>query len=84
MMYLVYILCGVLVICGMLFAADLFVRAWERAESRRAPRHPVYAAAHRSVPHLRVIGGLPDRDQVNNIYSLADQFADRFREVVNS
>ena len=84
-MYLVYILCGVLVICGMLFAADLFVRAWERAENRpRAVRRPAYAAASRTVPQLRVVHGLPDRDQISNIYSLSDQFADRFREVVNS
>ena len=83
-MYLVYILCGVLVICAMLFAADLLVRAWERAENQpHTARRPAYAST-RPVPQLRVVGGLPDRDQIGNIYSLADQFADRFREVVNS
>ncbi|WP_419065324.1 hypothetical protein [Hominenteromicrobium sp.] len=28
--------------------------------------------------------GLPNREEVKNIYSLSDQFADRLREVVQS
>ena len=38
-------------------------------------------AARRSVQKFT---GLPNREEVKNIYSLSDQFADRLREVVQS
>ena len=41
----------------------------------------VTKSAHRSVQKFT---GLPNREEVKNIYSLSDQFADRLREVVQS
>lgn len=46
-------------------------------------------SAHRaksaSVRHsVQKFTGLPNREEVKNIYSLSDQFADRLREVVQS
>ena len=47
------------------------------------------SSAHRaksaSVRHsVQKFTGLPNREEVKNIYSLSDQFADRLREVVQS
>ncbi|WP_419051107.1 hypothetical protein [Hominenteromicrobium sp.] len=39
------------------------------------------ASVRRSVQNFT---GLPNREEVKNIYSLSDQFADRLREVVQS
>ena len=86
MMYMVYFLVALVSICGLLGAVDVIVRAWEKADRRRTVRPAICAPA---VPQARIAslytaGRLPDRDEVNNVYCLADHFADRFREVVNS
>ena len=90
MMYMVYVLIGVTVICGLLCTAELLVRMWEKADRRS--RHtvrpvmyvPAVPAVRNNVTRLPVSGGLPDREAIGKIYSLSDHFADRFMEVVNS
>ena len=80
----IFVLFGVTAVCLLFGAVEGIVRIWERAD-RRA--HPVQAAAPAKADNivpLRVPGCLPDREAIGNIYSLSDQFADRFREVVNS
>lgn len=86
MLYLVYLLVGVVVICGLLCVIELIVRVWESADkrSRMSVRPAVYMPAIRNVARVTVTGSLPDREAVSNVYSLSDHFADRFREVVNS
>ena len=46
----------------------------------------VAKSAHRakSTSVRQKFTGLPNREEVKNIYSLSDQFADRLREVVQS
>lgn len=90
MMYMVYILIGITMICGLLCTVELIVRAWEKADrrSRLAARPAVYAsmvpAVRNNVTRIPVSGCLPDREAISNICSLSDHFVDRFREVVNS
>ncbi|MBQ2668554.1 MAG: hypothetical protein IJF56_08030 [Clostridia bacterium] len=86
MMYMVYFLVALISVCGLLGAVDLIVRAWEKADRRRVVRPVVYAPAapKARITPLYTVGRLPDREEVRNVYCLADQFADRFREVVNS
>ena len=57
---------------GAVFLISLVVKSAHRAKS---------TSARRSVQNFT---GLPNREEVKNIYSLSDQFADRLREVVQS
>lgn len=50
---------------------------------------PVAKSAHRAKStsvrrSVQNFTGLPNREEIKNIYSLSDQFADRLREVVQS
>lgn len=88
-MYMIYVLIGITVICGLLCMTELLVRVWEKADRRRACVRPVYAPAvpairHNNITHISAGGSLPDRESIGKICSLSDHFADRFREVVNS
>ena len=44
----------------------------------------VAKSAHRAKSSVQNFTGLPNREEMKNIYSLSDQFADRLREVVQS
>ena len=57
---------------GAVFLISLVTKSAHRAKS---------TSVRRSV---RNFTGLPNREEVKNIYSLSDQFADRLREVVQS
>ena len=57
---------------GAVFLISLVAKSAHRAKS---------TSARRSVQNFT---GLPNREEVKNIYSLSDQFADRLREVVQS
>ena len=57
---------------GAVFLISLVTKAAHRAKS---------TSVRRSVQNFT---GLPNREEVKNIYSLSDQFADRLREVVQS
>lgn len=57
---------------GAVFLISLAAKSAHRAKS---------TSARRSVQNFT---GLPNREEVKNIYSLSDQFADRLREVVQS
>lgn len=57
---------------GAVFLISLVAKSAPRAKS---------TSARRSVQNFT---GLPNREEVKNIYSLSDQFADRLREVVQS
>mgnify|MGYP000825297434 FL=1 len=57
---------------GAVFLISLVVKSAHRAKS---------TSVRRSVQNFT---GLPNREEVKNIYSLSDQFADRLREVVQS
>ena len=57
---------------GAVFLISLVTKSAHRAKS---------TSVRRSVQNFT---GLPDREEVKNIYSLSDQFADRLREVVQS
>ena len=54
------------------FLISLVAKSAHRAKS---------TSVRRSVQNFT---GLPNREEVKNIYSLSDQFADRLREVVQS
>ena len=86
-MYIGSILLGITVACALFCLVEILVRIWERAERRTntaRPAAPAVSTAARKVVPLYSSGWLPDREAIKNIYSLSDQFADRFREVVNS
>ena len=57
---------------GAVFLFSLVAKYAHRAKS---------TSVRRSVQNFT---GLPNREEVKNIYSLSDQFADRLREVVQS
>ena len=57
---------------GEVFLISLLTKSAHRAKS---------TSVRRSVQNFT---GLPNREEVKNIYSLSDQFADRLREVVQS
>ena len=57
---------------GAVFLISLVAKYSLRAKS---------TSVRRSVQNFT---GLPNREEVKNIYSLSDQFADRLREVVQS
>lgn len=57
---------------GAVFLISLVTKSAHRAKS---------TSVRRSVQNFT---GLPNREEVKNIYSLSDQFADRLREVVQS
>ena len=57
---------------GAVFLISLVTESAHRAKS---------TSVRRSVQNFT---GLPNREEVKNIYSLSDQFADRLREVVQS
>ena len=57
---------------GAVFLISLLAKSAHRAKS---------TSVRRSVQNFT---GLPNREEVKNIYSLSDQFADRLREVVQS
>ncbi len=57
---------------GAVFLISLVVKSAHHAKS---------SSVRRSVQNFT---GLPNREEVKNIYSLSDQFADRLREVVQS
>ena len=57
---------------GAVFLISLVTKSAQRAKS---------TSVRRSVQNFT---GLPNREEVKNIYSLSDQFADRLREVVQS
>ena len=57
---------------GAVFLISLVTKSAHRAKS---------TSVRRSV---QTFTGLPNREEVKNIYSLSDQFADRLREVVQS
>lgn len=57
---------------GAVFLISLVVKSAHHAKSSSV-RHSV-----------QNFTGLPNREEVKNIYSLSDQFADRLREVVQS
>lgn len=57
---------------GAVFLISLVAKSEHRAKS---------TSVRRSVQNFT---GLPNREEVKNIYSLSDQFADRLREVVQS
>lgn len=57
---------------GAVFLISLVAKSAHRAKS---------TSERRSVQNFT---GLPNREEVKNIYSLSDQFADRLREVVQS
>lgn len=57
---------------GAVFLISLVAKSAHRAKS---------TSVRRSVQNFT---GLPNREEVKNIYSLSDQFADRLREVVQS
>ena len=57
---------------GAFFLISLVTKSAHRAKS---------TSVRRSVQNFT---GLPNREEVKNIYSLSDQFADRLREVVQS
>ena len=57
---------------GAVFLISLVAKSAHRAKS---------TSVRRSVQNFT---GLPKREEVKNIYSLSDQFADRLREVVQS
>ncbi len=87
-MYMVFLMVGIVVMCGLLCAAELVVSVWDKADTRsRAAHRAVYAVPVRTaakVTKFPVSGALPDRDAIGNIYSLSDHFADHFQKVVNS
>lgn len=80
----IYILLGIVAACALLCAVEIIVRIWERAERRCRPVHAACTGKPANIVPIRLPGCLPDRESIGNIYSLSDQFADRFREVVNS
>ena len=57
---------------GAVFLISLVTKSAHRAKN---------TSERRSVQNFT---GLPNREEVKNIYSLSDQFADRLREVVQS
>lgn len=57
---------------GAVFLISLVTKSAHRAKS---------TSVRRSVQNFT---GLPNREEVKNIHSLSDQFADRLREVVQS
>ena len=57
---------------GAVFLLSVVSKSAHRAKSN---------SVSRSVQNFT---GLPNREEVKNIYSLSDQFADRLREVVQS
>lgn len=57
---------------GAVFLISLAAKSAHRAKS---------TSVRRSVQNFT---GLPNREEMKNIYSLSDQFADRLREVVQS
>ena len=61
-------------------AASLCALASRSKKAARRATRAYSAPAHTARPFT----GLPDREEVKNIYSLSDQFADRLREVVQS
>ena len=87
-MYMVFLMVGIVVMCGLLCFSELIVQIWDKADARsRAARRPVYAAPARvpaKVTRLPVPGSLPDREAIGKICSLSDHFADHFQKVVNS
>lgn len=82
---MLYIFLGITILCALLGVTEIIVRVWEKAERavRRSACQPSASPAE-NIVRLELPVCLPDRDSVKNIYSLSDQFADRFREVVNS
>ena len=87
-MYMVFLMVGIVVLCGLLCAAELVVQIWDKADTRaHTARRSVYAAPVRTpakITKFPVTGALPDRESIGNIYSLSDHFADHFQKVVNS
>lgn len=57
---------------GAVFLISLVAKSAHRAKSTSVRRG------------VQSFTGLPNREEVKNIYSLSDQFADRLREVVRS
>lgn len=57
---------------GAVFLISLVTKSAHRAKSTSVRRN------------VQNFTGLPNREEVKNIYSLSDQFADRLREVVQS
>ena len=77
--FMILFLCSIAVSCllialaqGAVFLISLVAKSAHRAKS---------TSVRRSVQNFT---GLPNREEVKNIYSLSDQFADRLREVVQS
>ena len=89
-MDMVFILVGITAICGLLGMTELIVQIWEKMEKRsrtvvrRAAYSPAAPAVRNNITRIPLQGGLPDREDIGKIYSLADHFADRFQEIVNS
>ena len=89
-MDMVFILIGVTVICGFLCMTEVIVQIWEKIERRShtAARRPAYSpavpAVRNNITRIPLEGALPNREDISKIYSLADHFADRFQEIVNS
>lgn len=85
-MSLVFVMVGIVIMCGLLCLTELLVQILEKAgfRPRTAVRRPVYVMPQAKVTRLPVSGALPDRDAISNVYSLSDHFADHFQKVVNS
>lgn len=84
-----FIILGITGICLLLCGVQGLVYIWERLEKRglmRTQPHrvpPAHAARIHMLPRAARYA-LPDRDQIGCVHALSEQFADRFREVVNS
>lgn len=92
MIYLLFALTATVLLCGMLCTIELLTDLWERMEQRGGTAHhrtrtrnAEYAArAHERSARQQSVGALPDREEIGNVYSMSDNFADRFCEVWNS
>lgn len=85
---MVFVLLGTVCVC-MLFGVVEAVLRLETAIKCRKKTHPAFSpvktACRRScLSPMRFTPSLPDRDALQSISPLADHFADRFREVVQS
>lgn len=72
---MLFVILGIIAICALLCGVEGIVCLWERLAAPKAPARPVRRA--KVIP-------LPDRACIGTVYSLSEQFADRFREVVHS
>lgn len=88
-MDVIFLMVGIIVVCGFLCMTELAVRIWEKADAMRSrtARRSAYTVPVRTpakITKFPVTGALPDREAIGNIYSLSDHFADHFQKVVNS